>query len=318
MTPLVICSKQKSRQLLDLFRAKNCLHMRSTLSLSTVMGFCGIKTVANGILPRIYEIKIGLMILLVLDRLIEYIPVTTAIAITWTTIAMRITTRYILINIIMVMCQHPNVFQKIWHKDHTNEHRHPILILRVMHIVKDCSLSMYINTKIITMTATVTSEVGFFDAVCGDPLLLSLLSVSTMAMLAKIVSVFVNIDVFTLKFDEGNNMLIIRNNFARDNDMIHYAKREQKKESKTSQCVAVLGNFFLVLSIIYVIMDVADGRLFSVAILMVIYLFSRLIAVLAIFDEFNPIECDTRINYYVYVVFFFFHKNFYFFCLQVR
>ena len=71
MIPLVRYTKQNTHQFLDLLLGKNCLGMRSNTSVSTIMGFCGMKTITNRILPHIYGFQFGLMILFVFDRLIE-------------------------------------------------------------------------------------------------------------------------------------------------------------------------------------------------------------------------------------------------------
>ena len=142
----------------------------------------------------------------------------------------------------MVLSQDPHLFEKIWYNlynGHTNNYTHSILILQVLHVENDCLSYIYINTKITTTTATVTCEPGFIHGVCGDPSLLSSLSLST------IVPIFVNTDVLTLKFDKGCNTSVIMNNFARNNDIIHYTKCEQKKESEANQCIAGLRNLFL-------------------------------------------------------------------------
>ena len=187
----------------------------------------------------------------------------------------------ILFDGLMLWCQDPYLFEKIWYNvynDHTNDYMHSILIVQVLHVMKDYLSYIYINTKITTTTATVTSEPGFAHGVCGDPSLLSLLSLST------IVPIFINTDVLTMKFDKVYNTSVI---------MILYLILNVNKKKKVRP--------------VKVIMGVSGGRLISAAILMAFYLFSCLIAaitlILAVFDEFNqdPTECTTTMNYYIFM-----------------
>ena len=160
---------------------------------------------------------------------------------------------------------------------------------------------------------SVTSKIAFLDG--GDPSLS--LSLSTMTVFTKITSILVNIDAFTLKFDEGNNTSIIMKDACNYNDIIHSIQCVNKKEGETSQCVGVLKIFLLVFVILYLLMEVARRILLPDAILDEIYLFScvvnGILLVLAEFDEFNSIECDTTMNYHLCVVLLFFNEYFSYF-----
>ena len=273
------------------------------------------KRIKNGILRRTCELTFSLMILLVFDALIESIifkTITVIATITLITIAIWIimhitidTTKVMM----MLMLQDPNHFDKIIHSSHASHHFNLILItiifiLGVLYIMDDCLSFIYINKKSTTMTPTLSSEIEFSDAVYGNPSLLLLLSLSTMAMFTKIAPMLVNSGILTLKVDKYKKTIIM-NEFARNNDVVQNTKCEKRKQSETGQCVAVLGNFSLVLSTNYVLMDAARGNIISFAIAVAIHLFSSLInatrLLLAVLDEFNPIEYNPTMNYYVCV-----------------
>ena len=103
------------------------------------------------------------------------------------------------------------------------------------------------------------------------------------------------------------------NEFDGNSGIMHNTKCENEKKGETGQ-LAVLNIFLLVVSIIYVLIDMAHGELISIAIFIAIYLFSCLINVIAIilalFDRLVPFACDTTTNYHVCLLFLIFVENF--------